>query len=103
MAGSDPRALAMLRAMGLEPMRLRATLAPSSPAAGADPGPIDFDHPLFAAVWRASGLDPARPSEFDWAGWAREVELPPLDALARDPHAKRRLWRRLRARRGGRA
>lgn len=96
----SPRQLAMLQAMELSPMRLRATGTPAAPVADVAAGPIDFDHPLFAAVWRASGLDPARPSEFDWVGWAEAVQLPPLDALARDPQAKRRLWWRLRACRG---
>lgn len=96
----SPGQLAMLQAMALSPMRLRAPGGAS--AAGTDQvaEAIDFDHPLFAAVWRASGLDPVRPSEFDWAAWARAVQLPALDALARDPRAKRRLWQRLRARRG---
>gem|GEM_PF-5179993 len=95
----SPRQLAMLQAMDLSPMRLRGSgAAPQEGQAAC--AEIDFEHPLFAAVWRASGLDPARPSEFDWAAWARAVQLPVLDALARDPQAKRQLWRRLRARRG---
>jgi hypothetical protein len=96
----SPRQLAMLQAMDLSPMRLRA--ADTAPVRLEAPvcEAIDFEHPLFAAVWRASGLDLARPSEFDWAAWAQAVQLPSLDALACDPQAKRRLWRRLRARRG---
>lgn len=94
-----PAQLAMLRAMDLSPMRLRDAQVMSA-TGEVLPAEIDFDHPLFAAVWRASGLDPARPSEFDWAAWARQVELPALDRLARDPQAKRRLWRRLRVLRG---
>lgn len=96
----SPRQLAMLQAMDLSPMRLRRPGTPAAPPEGSAALAIDFDHPLFAAVWRASGLDPARPSEFDWEAWAKAVQLPMLDALARDPQAKRRLWRRLRARRG---
>lgn len=95
----SPAQLAMLKAMDLSPMHFRHAAAPS-PDDAAVPGEIDFEHPLFAAVWRASGLDPARPSEFDWVAWARAVELPALDRLACDPQAKRVLWRRLRALRG---
>lgn len=94
-----PAQLAMLKAMDLSPMRLRVA-GVESPDDAVATGEIDFDHPLFAAVWRASGLEPARPSEFDWVAWARAVELPALDRLARDPQAKRLLWRRLRALRG---
>lgn len=96
----SPRELAMLEAMGLSPMRLRTSGQPSPLIEELVPDRIDFDHPLFAAVWRASGLDPARPSEFDWSAWARAVRLPELEALAHDPQAKRRLWRRLRSHRG---
>jgi hypothetical protein len=64
-----------------------------APASGAD---IDFDDPLFPALIRAAGLLPARPSQFDWLGWAQAVELPPLATLRRDPQAKRALWPRLR-------
>lgn len=96
----SPRQIAMLQAMDLSPMLLRTTSGLDAAGVGeAGPGTIDFDHPLFAAVWRASGLEPDRPSEFDWTGWARSMQLPALAVLAGDPEAKRRLWRRLRAQR----
>lgn len=94
----SPRQIAMLQAMDLSPMLLRTTSGGEG-IGEAGPDMIDFDHPLFAAVWRASGLEPDRPSEFDWTGWASSVQLPALAVLAGDPQAKRRLWRRLRAQR----
>ncbi len=75
--------------------------APASTSASAPPPvratvEVDFDDPLFPALIRAAGLSMARPSEFDWLGWAQAVGLPPLAELRRDPQAKRALWPRLR-------
>lgn len=90
----------MLAAMGYALYSRRAPAAVEAPQADARAVPpvaeIDFDDPLFPALIRAAGMAPARPSEFDWLGWARAVSLPALAELRRDPQAKRALWPRLR-------
>jgi hypothetical protein len=78
-----------LAAMGL-------TLYRQATAAPVEVVEIDFEDPLFPAIIRAAGVMPARPSEFDWDGWARGVRLPALAELRRDPASKRALWPRLR-------
>ncbi|MBB5014489.1 hypothetical protein [Rehaibacterium terrae] len=91
----------LLAAMGYALYALRGPVgepdgAATAPAPAVAVDAIDFDDPLFPALIRAAGLLPARPSEFDWQGWAHAVGLPPLAELRRDPQAKRALWPRLR-------
>lgn len=93
----SPEQRRLLAAMGYALYSQRAAPSPAT-AAAATPAAtaLDFDDPLFPALIRAAGVAPARPSEFDWSGWARALALPPLDELRRDPRAKRALWTRLR-------
>lgn len=86
----SPRQVQCLEAMGFALYRQVG----GTPASAAVE--IDFDDPLFPAVIRAAGVMPARPSEFDWHGWAARVRLPAMAELRADPRAKRALWSRLR-------
>lgn len=96
----SPEQRRLLAAMGYALYSLRAGPSPAATATATAAAPaamaLDFDDPLFPALIRAAGVAPARPSEFDWSGWARALALPPLDELRRDPRAKRALWTRLR-------
>lgn len=71
----------------------RASIPPAAPAVA--------EEALVCALFRAAGLDPATMADAE--GWLRTQGVVSLPLLRTDPSAKRALWPRLRALRGGRA